>query len=76
MKARYLLISFASDWLYRPSGSRELARALSGQGKQVEHHDIDVPYGHDSFLLEEARMTPLIRSFLERVYAGEPDAGR
>ena len=25
---------------------------------------IDAPYGHDCFLLEEARQTPLIRDFL------------
>ena len=25
---------------------------------------IDAPYGHDCFLLEEARQTPLIRQFL------------
>jgi len=26
---------------------------------------IDAPYGHDCFLLEEARQTPLIRQFLD-----------
>jgi homoserine O-acetyltransferase len=25
---------------------------------------IDAPYGHDCFLLEEARQTPIIRKFL------------
>jgi homoserine O-acetyltransferase len=27
---------------------------------------IDAPYGHDCFLLEEARQTPMIRQFLAR----------
>ena len=31
---------------------------------------IDAPYGHDCFLLEEARQTPLIRSFLAPSRAG------
>jgi homoserine O-acetyltransferase len=26
---------------------------------------IEAPYGHDCFLLEEARQTPIIRTFLE-----------
>jgi homoserine O-acetyltransferase len=26
---------------------------------------IEAPYGHDCFLLEEARQTPIIRRFLE-----------
>jgi homoserine O-acetyltransferase len=27
---------------------------------------IDAPYGHDCFLLEEARQTPMIQQFLAR----------
>ena len=38
--------------------------ALCALGKPVELHVIDAPYGHDCFLLEEARQTPLIREFL------------
>jgi homoserine O-acetyltransferase len=63
--ARTLLISFSSDWLYPPSGSEELAAALRERGKNVTHHIIEAPYGHDCFLLEEARQTPLIRAFLD-----------
>ena len=63
--ARTLLIAFSSDWLYPPSGSQEIEEALRGLGKPVELHVIDAPYGHDCFLLEEARQTPIIRRFLE-----------
>jgi homoserine O-acetyltransferase len=64
--ARTLLIAFSSDWLYPPAASEELAAALRSLGKDVELHVIDAPYGHDCFLLEEARQTPMIRSFLAR----------
>jgi homoserine O-acetyltransferase/O-succinyltransferase len=64
MIARTLLIAFSSDWLYPPSGSQELADALRSLGKDVELHVIDAPYGHDCFLLEEARQTPMIQRFL------------
>ena len=64
ISARTLLIAFSSDWLYPPSASREIADALSGLGKPVEFHVIEAPYGHDCFLLEEARQTPIIRRFL------------
>ncbi|MEP7307990.1 MAG: homoserine O-acetyltransferase [Acidobacteriota bacterium] len=64
--ARTLLIAFSSDWLYPPSGSEELASALREAGKEVELHVIDAPYGHDCFLLEEARQTPMIQGFLAR----------
>jgi homoserine O-acetyltransferase len=66
VSARALLIAFSSDWLYPPSGSEELAAALRECGKRVELHVIDAPYGHDCFLLEEARQTPMIREFLAR----------
>jgi homoserine O-acetyltransferase/O-succinyltransferase len=63
--ARTLLIAFSSDWLYPPSGSQEVADALGALGRPAEFHVIDAPYGHDCFLLEEARQTPIIRTFLE-----------
>jgi homoserine O-acetyltransferase/O-succinyltransferase len=66
MTARALFIAFSSDWLYPPSGSEELATALRANGRDVELHVIDAPYGHDCFLLEEARQTPMIQAFLSR----------
>jgi homoserine O-acetyltransferase len=69
MSARVLLIAFSSDWLYPPSGSEEIADALRTLGRDVELHVIDAPYGHDCFLLEEARQTPMIRNFLARTAA-------
>jgi homoserine O-acetyltransferase/O-succinyltransferase len=64
VSARTLLIAFSSDWLYPPSASAEIADALRALGKPVELEVIDAPYGHDCFLLEEARQTPIIRRFL------------
>jgi homoserine O-acetyltransferase len=64
VKAKSLLIAFSSDWLYPPAASAELAKAL---GDRAEFHVIDAPYGHDCFLLEEARQIPIVRAFLEGV---------
>ena len=66
IRARTLLIAFSSDWLYPPGDSEALAAALRAAGKEVDLHVIDAPYGHDCFLLEEARQTPIIREFLAR----------
>jgi homoserine O-acetyltransferase len=78
VSARTLLIAFSSDWLYPPSGSEELAAALRANGADVELHIIDAPYGHDCFLLEEARQTPMIQSFLahgeQRRFSEAPDS--
>ena len=64
VSARTLLIAFSSDWLYPPAASQEIEEALRALGRPVEFHVIDAPYGHDCFLLEEARQTPIIRRFL------------
>lgn len=66
--ARFLLISFNSDWLYPTADSIELEDALRAAGKSVQRHEIDVPYGHDSFLLDAEDQTPIIARFL----AGTP----
>jgi homoserine O-acetyltransferase len=66
MNARTLLIAFSSDWLYPPADSDTLASALRAAGKDVELHIIEAPYGHDCFLLEEARQIPIVRAFLHR----------
>jgi homoserine O-acetyltransferase len=76
MSARTLLISFSSDWLYPPAASRAIADALAALGKPAESHVIEAPYGHDCFLLEEARQTPIIRQFLAgRSLAAAGDGG-
>ncbi|WP_436534267.1 homoserine O-acetyltransferase MetX [Actinoplanes sp. HUAS TT8] len=64
IRARTLLIAFSSDWLYPPAASEQIAAAWRDEGKPVEFHLIEAPYGHDCFLLEEARQTPIVRDFL------------
>ena len=71
VSARTLLLAFSSDWLYPPSASAEIADALRGLGKPVEFQVIDAPYGHDCFLLEERRQTPIIRRFLAECGHGQ-----
>jgi homoserine O-acetyltransferase len=71
VQARFLLISFVSDWLYPARDSQALERALRAVAKEVEYHNIDATYGHDSFLLEDAGQTPIIRAFLDRVYGSD-----
>jgi homoserine O-acetyltransferase len=71
VQARFLLMSFASDWLYPARDSQALERALRSVGKEVEYHNFDATYGHDSFLLDDADQTPIVRAFLDRVYGGD-----
>jgi homoserine O-acetyltransferase len=69
VEARFLVLSFSSDWLYPPSDSAELVEALRANGVEVEDHVIPSTYGHDAFLLEEAAQTEYIRPFLAETRA-------
>ena len=56
---------------------RSSPRRFARRDKDVELHVIEAPYGHDCFLLEEARQTPMIQQFLAAVRTTElRSAGR
>ncbi|MBN1287997.1 MAG: homoserine O-acetyltransferase [Anaerolineae bacterium] len=71
IKARFLVLSFTSDWLYPSYQSQEIVRALLKNGLDVTYFDIESDYGHDSFLVEVELLTEMIGSFLARVYREE-----
>jgi homoserine O-acetyltransferase/O-succinyltransferase len=68
MKARFLVVSFESDWLYPPSQSRELVRQLKRAAVAVSYINLDTPYGHDSFLIENPPFANVLRHYLENEY--------
>jgi homoserine O-acetyltransferase/O-succinyltransferase len=65
--AKFLVVSFSSDWLFPTSHSREMVMAMKKAGRDVSFCEIDADYGHDSFLLAEVPMTKLISGFLARI---------
>ncbi len=64
VRAKFLVISFASDWLFTPQQSRQIVDALLVNHKEVTYCDVDSPYGHDAFLLEPKVLGRLIGAFL------------
>jgi homoserine O-acetyltransferase len=69
ISAKMLVISFSSDWLYPTAMSLAIVRALQAQKKDVSFVELDLPYGHDSFLVNAGipTMTSLIGGFLKSV---------
>ena len=63
--AKFLVISFSSDWLYTAAQAKELVDALPGRA--VEYHHIEAFFGHDSFLVEVETMTRLVGGYLDRL---------
>ena len=65
-QARFLVMSFSSDWLFPTSQSKEIVKALVKTGKDVSFFEIESPCGHDAFLLEFETQTKIIKSFLAK----------
>ncbi|RYH52874.1 MAG: homoserine O-acetyltransferase [Alcaligenaceae bacterium] len=65
--AKFLLVSFTTDWRFSPARSRELVKALLDNRRSVSYAEIDAPHGHDAFLLDDARYLGLVRSYFERI---------
>jgi len=61
---RFMVISFASDWLFTPAQSGAIVSALIANGKDVSYCDIASPYGHDAFLLEPEVLGSFLSAFL------------
>ena len=68
-RAKFLIISFSSDWRFPPSRSQEIADALVAAKKDVVATNIDSPHGHDSFLLPIERYFSVLDGYLKRVHA-------
>jgi homoserine O-acetyltransferase/O-succinyltransferase len=71
-KARFLVISFSSDWLYPTYQSLEIVSALRSRNIDVAFCELPSHYGHDAFLVEAQEQTEMVRGFLNSVYEDLP----
>ncbi|MBS3809069.1 MAG: homoserine O-acetyltransferase [Desulfobacterales bacterium] len=66
--ARFMVVSFTSDWLYPTYQSREMVQAMKKSGLDVSFCEVEAEWGHDAFLLPNRRLTDLVRGFIDSVY--------
>lgn len=69
--AKFLVMSFDSDWLFPSCQSKEIVNALMNLGKDVSYCEIKSPCGHDAFLLEYELQSKIIKSFLNDHIKGD-----
>ncbi len=67
VSAKFLVVSFTSDWLYPTYQSKEIVVAMKKNGLDVSFCEIEAEWGHDAFLLPSERLSNLIKGFLEGV---------
>ena len=67
-RCRFLVISFASDWLFTPAQSKTMVDSLIANSNDVSFCDIASPYGHDAFLLESETLGAFLSGFLDATH--------
>ncbi len=75
VRARFLVVSFSSDWLFTPAQSEAMVDALVANGKDVSYCNIASNYGHDAFLLEDETLGAFLSSFLKATHRPGVKAG-
>jgi homoserine O-acetyltransferase len=66
-KARFLVVSFTTDWRFSPERSREIVHALLHNRRDVSYAEINSQHGHDSFLMQDEQYFAVMRSYLDNV---------
>lgn len=65
--AKFLIVSFTTDWRFSPARSREIVKSLLDNRRNVSYAEIDAPHGHDAFLLDDVRYMSVVRSYFDRI---------
>ncbi|MBX9834958.1 MAG: homoserine O-acetyltransferase [Burkholderiaceae bacterium] len=65
--AKFMLVSFSTDWRFSPKRSREIVKALLDNKRDVSYAEIDAPHGHDAFLLDDARYMGVMSSYFDSI---------
>ncbi len=66
--ARFLVVSFTSDWLYPSYQSLEIVNALRSRNRDVAYCELTSNYGHDAFLVDISEQTEILRGFLANTF--------
>jgi homoserine O-acetyltransferase len=69
-RAKFLLVSFSTDWRFSPQRSREIVKALLDNRCDVSYAEINAPHGHDAFLLDDPRYMNAVRSYFDAIARG------
>lgn len=65
--AKFLVVSFTSDWRFSPQRSKEIVKALLDGKKSVSYAEITSLHGHDAFLMTDEPYVRLMHSYMQRI---------
>jgi homoserine O-acetyltransferase/O-succinyltransferase len=68
--AKFLVVSFTSDWRFSPTRSREIVKALLDNERTVSYAEVTAAHGHDAFLMPDAHYHNILRAYLNSIEVG------
>lgn len=66
-KAKFVVISFTTDWRFSPARSREIVKALLDNALPVKYAEVTSAHGHDAFLMPDPYYHDIMRAYLEQI---------
>jgi len=72
VKAKFLVVSFTSDWRFSPARSREIVKALLDNELSVSYAEVTAAHGHDAFLMPDSHYQNILRSYLAKIQTEVP----
>ena len=72
--AKFLVLSFTSDWRFSPARSREIVKALLDNEITVSYAEVTAAHGHDAFLMPDKHYHDILRSYLGNIQIGSNHA--
>ncbi len=66
-KAKFVVISFTTDWRFSPARSREIVQALLDNALPVKYAEVTSAHGHDAFLMPDPHYHAIMRAYLEQI---------
>ena len=67
VRAKFLVISFTSDWRFSPARSKEIVKALLDNEISVRYAEVTAAHGHDAFLMPDPHYHAIMRSYLAKI---------
>lgn len=65
--AKFLVVSFTSDWRFSPERSHEIVKALLDNDANVSYAEVESQHGHDAFLLPNEHYKGVFNAYMQRV---------
>ncbi len=65
--AKFLVISFTSDWRFSTKRSREIVKALLDNELPVKYAEVTAAHGHDAFLMPDAHYHAILANYLRQI---------